>query len=348
VFGLRILSIMSTLARPEDAVREPSYDSALDAWVVSRFADVAAALTNETLVAGSDGGDWPAHLAVRRAAHRAFSADRFEEWRRAMDEAARARVAALELDGEIDLVRDLAAPWALELAALVTRAPTRELSRLAHVARTIFTSAARTTTGDTADDANAAVLELARAFAGAAGETTIDVQAFVAITHTLPAFLGSAWLTLMQQPDALARLRNEKGLLGAAVEELLRLAGPSRAVFRRAAVDTEIGGARVAQGSRVVLLLAAANRDPARFDDPDRLSFDRRDAAHLAFSRGAHFCSGAAFIRASVASVTQTLLDRLGHSVAREVTWVDGFAIRGITSLVLTSRPGPVVGRDVC
>jgi cytochrome P450 len=202
----------------------------------------------------------------------------------------------------------------------------------------MFTSAAQTTTGEPSDDANAATLELARAFAAVAGETTIHVQAFVAITHTLPAFLGSAWLALLERPDALARLRADSSLLGPAVEELLRLAGPSRAVFRRAAAAAEIGAVRIAEGSRVVLLLAAANRDPARFDDPDRLSFDRADPAHLAFSRGAHFCSGAAFIRAAVAAVTRTLLDTLGRGVAREVAWIDGFAIRGVESLVVTAR----------
>ena len=88
----------------------------------------------------------------------------------------------------------------------------------------------------------------------------------------------------------------------------------------------------------MVLLLAAANQDPARFDDPDRLSFDRRDAAHLAFSRGAHFCSGAAFIRAAVASVTQALLDTLAQGVAREVAWIDGFAIRGVESLIVAAQ----------
>jgi cytochrome P450 len=121
-----------------------------------------------------------------------------------------------------------------------------------------------------------------------------------------------------------------------AVDELLRLAGPSRAVFRRAHSVTVIGGERIAAGDGVILMLSAANRDPERFASADRIDLERETTGHVAFGRGAHSCSGSALIRMAMAVATRALLDRAPHvDVAGDVEWLDGFAIRGPSSLPL-------------
>src|ERR1022692_2733526 len=76
------------------------------------------------------------------------------------------------------------------------------------------------------------------------------------------------WLALLNDPERAEMLRAEPELMPQAIEELLRHSGPSRAQFRRAAEDMALGGAAIAKGDRVALMLAAANRDPEQFPDP--------------------------------------------------------------------------------
>jgi cytochrome P450 len=125
-----------------------------------------------------------------------------------------------------------------------------------------------------------------------------------------------------------------------AVEELLRHAGPARAVFRRAVAEVPIGRARVAPGDRLILRLAAANRDPARFPEPGRLDVRRGAAGHLALGGGAHACAGAPLVRVAVAAATDALLRRASAvEPAGEVEWVGGFAVRAPATLPVVLQP---------
>ncbi|MCU1273508.1 MAG: Cytochrome P450-like, partial [Bryobacterales bacterium] len=135
------------------------------------------------------------------------------------------------------------------------------------------------------------------------------VQAFVALSQTLPVFLTNAWLTLLRHPADTAGLRAQPDLLPSAMEELLRYAGPSHAQFRHATHDIEINGTRITNGQRVILMLASANRDPTRFPNPDQLNFQRRPNNHLAFGFGEHACVGAALIRMAAAIATLEFLE---------------------------------------
>jgi cytochrome P450 len=103
--------------------------------------------------------------------------------------------------------------------------------------------------------------------------------------------------------------------------------------------DVQIGGVQVAARERAVLLLAAANRDPTRFPDPEKLDLGRDATGHLAFGRGAHYCAGAQLIRAAVTAATSALVDlTAGVESIGEVEWIDGFAIRGPTALPVVLR----------
>ncbi|PPK92456.1 hypothetical protein CLV92_11457 [Kineococcus xinjiangensis] len=116
--------------------------------------------------------------------------------------------------------------------------------------------------------------------------------------ETTVNLLGSAVHLLLANPDQLQVLRAEPDLWPQAVEEVLRLESPVQIVGRQALRDTAVAGQEVRAGSRVVLLLGAANRDPAVFEDPARFDVRRENVReHLAFSAGRHFCLGVALAR---------------------------------------------------
>jgi cytochrome P450 len=97
----------------------------------------------------------------------------------------------------------------------------------------------------------------------------------------------------------------------------------------------EVFGQRIPEEQEVVLVLAAANRDPARFPDPDRLDIGRRDEAHLAFGHGSHFCLGASLARLEATLAFGALARRLPRLelATDDVRWRPGFAIRALTAL---------------
>lgn len=117
--------------------------------------------------------------------------------------------------------------------------------------------------------------------------------------ETTVNLLGNGIRLLLNHPDQLAVLAADPSLWGGAVEEILRLESPVQLSARVARRDTELAGTAVRAGELVVVYLAAANRDPAVFDDPHRFDVTRANAGkHLAFSGGRHFCLGAALARA--------------------------------------------------
>ncbi len=210
----------------------------------------------------------------------------------------------------------------MSMAMLASGAAIESRDALAELAREVFLAAAHSTTGVSSSDA---ALQLARLLPG---DGAIDVQSFVALAQTLPALLGAAWLELLRCEQVLD--------VSTVIDEILRFAGPSRVVFRLARSEIHIGDARIEAGQRVALMLARANRDPEKFADPDRLDFARDASAHLAFGRGPHACIGAAVVRMGVVTATNALLCVARDVSIVDVEWLDGFAIRAPSSLVVT------------
>jgi cytochrome P450 len=116
---------------------------------------------------------------------------------------------------------------------------------------------------------------------------------------------------LGSNPDQLARVRSDRALVRSAVEETLRWAGPVGTSTRQTTQPTTLAGVELPEGALVGAVLASANRDLRRFDDPDRFDIDRRQGAHLAFAIGSHFCLGAWFGRHLARVSLDILLDRL-------------------------------------
>ena len=154
--------------------------------------------------------------------------------------------------------------------------------------------------------------------------------------ETTTNLIGNGLLTLLRQPQALAALRDTPALMATGIEELLRYETPSQHTGRIAPEDIEIGGRTIRQGQAVMAVMAAANRDPARFPDPDRLDLRRTDNRHLAFGWAAHFCFGAPLARLEGRIAFEALLARLpGLALADERTlaWRTNSGLRGLVAL---------------
>jgi cytochrome P450 len=174
-------------------------------------------------------------------------------------------------------------------------------------------------------------------------------QLVVAGHDTTTNLIGNGVVALHRHPDQLATLRAHPDGIVAAVEELLRFDPPAHhATFRYAVDDVEIAGTTIPAGSQVLVGLAAANRDPTRFNDPHVLDLTRADQRHLAFGHGIHHCLGAGLARLEARIALASLLRRFpGMRIAvpfDELRWShgDGVVLRGLAELPVI--PGPTGG----
>lgn len=329
---------MAELAQSEPARPGAAhFDATLNAWILSSYKDVSVALREPLLPAPGIGTYSTAHLSVREEAARQSSAERLTAWRAEIEPLAYRLACRMPAGSPVDLVSAFAAPWSLAAAVSATVPTSSDSQRLASLAREVFLGAACSTDAVLPPQAREAAAELALSFASAGASA--DVQSFVALSQTLPCFLANAWLELLLHTEKLSWLRQESSLMSQAIEELLRYAGPSRAIFRQAAAPIVIGGANIREGDRVVLLLSAANRDPVQFPDPDCLDFDRGVAGHLAFGAGPHSCAGAPLIRLAASVATRALVSTTESlELCGPVDWIGGFAIRAPASLPVVLR----------
>jgi hypothetical protein len=166
------------------------------------------------------------------------------------------------------------------------------------------------------------------------------VLLLIAGHETTTNLVAGGALALLRHPEAWKRLRREPALVPSAVEEMLRYDGPVQFTSRKPAEDVEIAGEKIPAGREVILVIAAANRDPRRFRDPDRFDPARADNAHLAFGHGLHFCLGAALARLEAQLAFGALLRRLPHLALEPgpLHYRPGFAIRALEALPV--RPG--------
>jgi cytochrome P450 len=137
----------------------------------------------------------------------------------------------------------------------------------------------------------------------------------VAGNETVRNALPGAMVALLSHPEQFARLRADPDLLGVAVEEMLRWWTPVIQFRRTAAVDTELGGVRIAAGDKVVVFFSSANRDERVFAEPDRFDISRQPNPHLAFGHGPHFCVAAHLARVQLRAMIGAVL--------RQWQWVE-------------------------
>jgi len=177
----------------------------------------------------------------------------------------------------------------------------------------------------------------------------LSIFLFGAGQDTSAKLLGNCMRFIIENPGLQQRLRNDRALIPPFIEEVLRLEGSTKATFRVAIRKTKIGGKEIPAGKKVVVALAAANRDPRRWPQPKEFKLDReRSREHLAFGRGAHTCIGAPLARAEV----RVILDRFfehtseiglseeqhGPAGNRQLNYEPSFIIRGLEKLFLELR----------
>jgi cytochrome P450 len=154
--------------------------------------------------------------------------------------------------------------------------------------------------------------------------------------ETTTNLIGNGVLSLLRNRSELERMRRDPSCVPTAVEELLRFESPSQHTARIAPTDVEMGGQQIRSGQAVIAVMAAANRDPDRFPDPDRLDVTRTDNRHLAFGWAAHFCFGAALARLEGQIAFSTILRRLPNLALQDsqsLVWRHNLGLRGLTRL---------------
>ncbi|MBJ7596569.1 MAG: cytochrome P450 [Candidatus Nephthysia bennettiae] len=153
--------------------------------------------------------------------------------------------------------------------------------------------------------------------------------------ETTTNLIGNGLLSLLRNPLELERLRSDPALIPSAVEELLRYESPSQHTARLAPDDVEIGGRLIRKRQAVIAVMGAANRDPSRFPEPDRLDLGRQDNRHVAFGWAGHFCFGAPLARIEGQIAFGALLRRLPdlRLEPEPLVWRENLGLRGLKAL---------------
>ena len=280
------------------APTKPFFDAATGAWTISRYSEVSAALHDPQLQAGVSDAQW--HARYRQEAASLFGAA--AQWEPAIEEAA---VRLAHFDGTIDVCDRAVRPWAAEVARVVTG-----VDGLQSLTADVFAGAANPFNAELQRRSDDATRLIASHFSGEFA--SLWVQAFIALSESLPAFVVNSWHTLLRSDSRVVN-----------IDELLRYAAPSRMQLRRGAA-----------GGTVMLNLASANRDPEVFSNPNLYDPHRSGPRHLAFGSGPHSCLGAALIRmAAVIGLRVFLSGPRGRIVSCESA--PGVALRSIRSLVI-------------
>ena len=157
----------------------------------------------------------------------------------------------------------------------------------------------------------------------------------IAGNETTTNLIGNGMLALLRHPDQLQALRDDPGLIPAAVDELLRYDSPVQMTLRCAVEDCDIDGMAVRAGQDVILLGGSANRDADAFQNPDQLDFNRQKQDHISFGRGIHYCLGAGLARLEGRIAFEMLLERFGslRLLTDRPAFRYSIVLRGLTSL---------------
>lgn len=322
------------------APRDAAFDPALNGWVLSKYSDVLAAFREARLwPAGprkqknSKLPDRAAQQRIRGEIQTALSPSKLAEWRVRFQLLADRVFEQLPIDHPVDIVHEIAEPWCLSAAEMVTGSDPAQRAYLLAQACVVSASAAEPLDDELQSRASLANRELERLLTTASPSIPMIGPTFVALSRTLVCLLANGWLALLRQPDRLADLRGRLDLMPRAVEEILRFACIPQMLFRRACEDVELNGLRIPSGERIILMVATANRDPAQFACPDQINWHRRGAAQLSLGLGSHSCVGGPLIRMAMAVITRTFVDRFAEPVLHgPVKWQGGSGFRSPAS----------------
>jgi cytochrome P450 len=312
--------------------------------------------------------DRPEHGRLRRIVARHFTHEALDLRRAAIEAIVGEAVERLVNAGEVDAVAELATPVPVDVIAELLGVPRADRARFrkwsdqivvgfnlapgnlirasASVLPAIFrlhayfTGAFQARAGGAPDDLLSHLLRSSDEGQLNAEELFwFALLLLVAGNETTTNLLGTLLLALAQRPEDYQRLRTEPELIPSAIEESLRLHCPIQAFYRTAVTDYEVGEATVPAGGRVLLVFAAANRDPLKYEQPEDYVIDRNPTDHLAFGSGIHFCLGAHLARLEAALTLQCLIERVAAlELVGTPVWTRNPALRGMQELPLRLR----------
>lgn len=311
--------------------------------------------------------DPPAHGRVRGLASKAFTPRRVEVLRSHIQDIANRLLDAVQAQHHMDVMAAVARPLPAIVTAEMLGVPTTDWEQLtawstdfaqvlgnfqhnperaAQVLRSLhdmlayFHAAVREYRTHPRDGLIGAMLD-AEIDGDRLSEDEVVANVIVTMVggqETTTNLIGNGILSLLRHRDQYKRLCADFSLVPAAVEELLRYESPSQHTARLAPEDVELGGKLIRKRQAVIAVMGAANRDPERFPDPDRLDIGRKDNRHVAFAWASHFCFGAPLARIEGQIVFETMLRRMpGMALAQEqLTWRENLGLRGLTALPVT------------
>ena len=311
--------------------------------------------------------DPPTHTRIRSLASHAFTPQRVEVLRAHIRDITNCLLDKLESQGSMDVIADLAEPLPCIVTAEMLGVPVEDHQQLKawsqdfaemlgnfqhnpdRAARVLQSTLAMTDyfrsaiTEQRLHPREGLVSSLMNAEINGDRFTDEEVIANCIVTmvggqETTTNLIGNGVLSLLRNPDQLEKLRSDLSLIPSAVEEMLRYESPSQHTARLAPEDTILGGKRIAKRQAVIAVMAAGNRDPERFPDPDRFDISRANNRHLAFGWAAHFCFGAALARIEGQTAFELMLRRLPNWTQdpEPLVWRTNLGLRGLTRLPIS------------
>ncbi|MGW1160147.1 cytochrome P450 family protein [Streptomyces sp. NPDC002519] len=334
-----------------------------------RLLQLLPATERESMLRNMLQADPPDHTRLRRLVSKAFTARRVAELRPRVQAITDGLLDAIVQAGRADLVADFALPLPVAVISELLGVPTTDrydfqrwtddmirrgpeppdptvVDGAWQQMRAYLTKLLEAKRADAGDDL-LSVLIVARDEEQRLDEDELIAMAFLLLVAgyiTTVNLISGGIAALLAHPDQLQLLRNDPALLPDAIEEFLRYDGPvNPGIVRFARENVEIAGVTIPRGATVLVASAIADRDPARFPDPDRLDITRRDNAHLAFGHGIHYCLGAPLARLEGQVAIGSALRRLpGLALAvppDELRWRRS-DLRGPECLPVTFTPG--------
>lgn len=307
--------------------------------------------------------DPPDHTRMRSLLAKSFAAQRIEGMRPLIQTLVDRLLDAAERRGRIDFIADFAFPLPAQVICSMLGVPADDLAQIKVWSTQIAAYIGGSHRGDDIETAKQGLLQtfdyfraLVRARRGRPQEDVLDlllnaedrgdvlsedevvancVLLLFAGHETTANLLGSGLYRLLSHPAKEAELRRSAERVPAAVEEFLRYDPPVAGTLRIVQQETAIGGKSIRRGEMVAAMIAAANRDPERFDQAEELQLDRSPNRHLTFGYGIHFCLGAPLARLEAQIAFATLLRRFPHIelVDTQPHWRPQLFFRGLTHL---------------
>jgi pimeloyl-[acyl-carrier protein] synthase len=314
--------------------------------------------------------DPPAHTRIRKLASYAFTPQRVAALREHIGEVVENLLDAVASRGGMDIIADLAVPLPYTITAEMLGVPIKDAAQLKEWSQDFAEMLGNFQLNpERATHVRSSVEAMANYFRDAFQrtkkhprpgliqsflESDVDGDRFteeemiantivtmVGGQETTTNLIGNGMLTLLRYPSEMKLLLDDPSLLPSALEEMLRYEPPSQQTARLAPRDLQLGGKSIRNRQAVIAVMAAANRDPDRFPDPDRFDITRQDNRHVSFGWAAHFCFGAALARIEGQVAFESLLRRFGEFQmgSEALVWRANLGLRGLTSFPIKWKP---------